>query len=103
MSEEEGGAASGHPPRGTTYPLNSKRLTAGVLSRIATALELPKAPLADCRQMIEGKLGEERETRNVQVDVFAVKEGSAIQLRDASGVFLDIPPKGPAGGRPPCS
>ena len=57
-------------PRGhaKTYSLNSTRLTASVVSRIATALGLPKvSSLADSRQMIEGLLAEKREPRNVQV------------------------------------
>ena len=52
-----------------TYPLNSRRLTAQVVHRIAAALELPKAPLADARQMVEGFLSKDHKQRNVQVDL----------------------------------
>ena len=87
-------------PRGhaKTYPLNSTRLTASVVSRIATALGLPKASLADSRQMVEGLLAEEREPRNVQVELDAGEDGLTIRLRDAGGVFLEVPPGPPEGG-----
>ena len=87
-------------PRGhaKTYPLNSTRLTASVVSRIATALGLPKASLADSKQMIEGMLSEEREQRNVQVELDAGEDGLKIRLRDAGGVFLEVPPGPPDGG-----
>ena len=49
-------------PRVVTYPLNSRRLTAQVVHRIAAALELPKAPLADARQMVEGFLSKDHES-----------------------------------------
>ena len=59
------------------------------MARIAAALGLPKASLADSRQMIEGLLAEEREPWSVQVESDG---GQAINLRDASGIFLNIPP-----------
>lgn len=80
-----------------TYPLNSTRLTASVVSRIAAALRLPKASLADSRQMIDGSLAEEREPQNVQVELVAGEGGSTIRLRDAGGVFLEVPPTRPDG------
>ena len=93
MSEEEGDAAGRRGgPRVQTYPLNLKRLTASIVTRIAAGLGLPKASLADSRQMIEGKLAEDREPRNVQVDVAGSESGSTIRLRDASGIFLEILP-----------
>ena len=49
-----------------TYPLNSRRLTAMIVHRIAAALELPKAPLSDARQMVEGSLGEGRDVESAQ-------------------------------------
>ena len=87
-------------PRGhaKTYPLNSTRLTASVVSRIATGLGLPKASLADSRQMVEGSLAEVREPRNVQVELDAGEDGLTIRLRDAGGVFLEVPPGPPEGG-----
>ena len=63
------------PRGGKVYPLNSTRLTACVVSRIAAALGLPKAPLADSRQMVEGSLAEEQEPRNVQVELTDSEEG----------------------------
>ena len=58
----------GERPR-TRLPLNSKRLTASQLKRLAAALEVPTTAAADeVRQMIEGKLAEGgREPPNVQV------------------------------------
>ena len=74
------------------YPLNSRRLTARVVNRIACSLGLPKSSLADARQMIEGQLAETRESQNVQVDVDAgmPEEMAVIRLRDEDGVFLEI-------------
>ena len=89
-----------------SYPLNSKRLSAQVVRRIAVALGLPKASLADTRQMVEGSLSEDREPRNVQVDLVGSESGTIIRLRDTDGVFLDIMPpddpdeeEGSAGSR----
>ena len=42
--------------------------------------------------MVEGKLSEEREPRNVQVDVVEGEGSPTIRLRDAGGVFLELPP-----------
>ena len=75
-----------------TYPLNSKRLSTQVVHRIAAAMGLPKATLADTYQMVEGSLSRDREPRNVQVDLVESESGSIIRLRDADGVFLEIPP-----------
>ena len=73
--------------------MNSKRLGAAYLHRIAAELGLPTtAPLKDVRQMIDGKLLEEsKEPRNVQITV-GVDEGGAKQLtlQDAGGIFLEI-------------
>ena len=75
-----------------TYQLNSRRLTARVVNRIACSLGLPKSSLADARQMIEGQLAETREPQNVQVDIDAgmPEETGVIRLRDEAGVFLEI-------------
>jgi len=56
-------------PKGTTYPLNSKRIASGQLQSLAKALNLPTgASNEETRQILEGKLMElEREPRNVQV------------------------------------
>lgn len=73
-----------------TFPLNSKRLTAKVVRRIAAALKLPKASLSDSLQMVEGSLGEDREPWSVQVDILEAEVGTIIRLRDAGGVFLEV-------------
>ena len=77
----------------TTRPLNSRRLTAGIVNRIARGLGLPTgASLEESRQLIEGKLGETREPRNVQVEVIDSAGGSmVIKLRDEEGIFMEIP------------
>ena len=79
------------PRGGNTYSLKSTRLTASVVSRIAGALGLPKASLADSRQMVEGSLAVEREPHNVQVELVESEDGLTIRLRDAGGFFLQIP------------
>ena len=62
------------------------------MARIAAALGIPKASLADSQQMIEGLLAEESEPWSVQVDLVESDGGQTINLRDASGIFLKIPP-----------
>ena len=99
MSREEGvEAVESDGPRVTrtnTYPLNSRRLIAEHMTRIAKGLGLPTgATLADLKQMIEGKLAENYEPRNVQVDVVELgASATAIKLRDEGGVILEIPPE----------
>ena len=82
-------------PVTTAYPLNSRRLTAHVFARIARKLELPTtAPLADLRQIVEGRLAEGgHEPTNVEVLVAQSELGSTITLRDEGGVFLEVPPE----------
>ena len=41
---------------------------------------------------LEGSLGKEREPWSVQVDVLETEISSIIRLRDAGGVFLEVPP-----------
>ena len=93
MSSEEETAPTS-PTRARTYPLNSRRLTADVIGRIAASLGLPRAgSLEDKRQMIGGKLEEaEREPRNVQVVVAETEEGVTVRLQDETGVFREITP-----------
>ena len=83
--------AAGHVTK--TYPLNSRRLKAETISRIAKALGLPtNASPAETMQLIEGRLGEEHEPRNVQVDLTEVAPGAfAIKLRSADGVIGEVP------------
>ena len=96
MSDEGGEAAGGRQPRARTYLINSKRLAADVIGRLAKELGLPvSGSLADTRVMVDGKLTEEHELRNVQVDVIERGPGvRTIKLRDENGMFLEIP----AGG-----
>ena len=88
--------AASHATR--TYPLNSRRLTAEILSRIARALDLPTtASVEETRQLIEGMLGEEHEPRNVQVELEQLASGGGgIRLHGPDGVILDIPLEGRA-------
>ena len=74
--------------RSRVWPLNSKRLTAALLRRIANALSLPTdAPAEQLRQLIEGKLiTMGKEPMNVQVLVTGAAETPALQ--DEGGVFL---------------
>ena len=76
------------------YPLNSRRLTARIIGRIAEALEVPtRGSLEDTRQMLEGKLVEGgKEPRNVQVVLDETDEGVAVRLADEDGTFLEVPP-----------
>ena len=96
MSDEVGEAAGGRQLRARTYPLNSKRLSANVIGRVAKELGLSvSASLAHTRVMVDGKLAEEHELRNMQVDVIERGPGvRTIKLRDENGMFLEIP----AGG-----
>ena len=75
------------------FPLNSKRMKADWLQRLAKELELPTSASTDeLRQMIDGKLLEiGREPPNVQVLVVTPEGGGAdaIKLRDETGIFLE--------------
>ena len=96
MSQAEGGTAEDHRPHVMkTYTLNSMRLTADIVNRIAKGLGLPsKASLADTQQMIEGKTTAEHEPKNVQIEVTESGSGTTrIQLQDEGGVILEIPPE----------
>ena len=99
----EGPGDEGRPAqtltRGRTLPLNSARLTAPIVARIAEGLQLPhSASLEETRQLIEGKLSGEREPRNVQVDLLDAAFGVTIRLRDASGIFLELESQDQASG-----
>ena len=95
MSHEgEGDAGDRSPVNVKTFPLNSRRLTADNITRIAKGLELPTtASQADTRQMIEGKLAESHQTKNVLVDVIGPNRRATIRLRDEQGVILEVPPE----------
>ena len=71
MSQDEGEVAGDRGPHAAkTYPLNSRSLTAKSVSRITKGLSLPtNASLAETRQMIKGRLAENHEPKNVQINV----------------------------------
>ena len=81
--------------RTKTFPLNSRRLTASVVSRIAKELGLEiSASLEDTRQVVSGKITEMgRQPQNVQVDLVESGSGVVITLRDDEGVFLMSQPE----------
>ncbi len=83
-------------PPGKVVPLNSRKLTAAHLKRVAEALGLPVTGATDqLRQLIEGKLESERhrEAANVRV---VLQEEQCIEtklfLMDEGGVFLETKP-----------
>ena len=83
-------------PRGTRFPLNSRRLTAIHLRSIADALGLPRSGSADqLRQCIEGHLQSE-ESRQVSNTLVLVQETPQVELilklADSDGVFLETSP-----------
>ena len=80
--------------RGRSYPLNSRRLTASMIGRIASELGVPMGgSLEDTRQMLEGKLVEAgREPRNVQVVFTEADEGATVRLEDENGFFMEVLP-----------
>ena len=73
-------------------PLNSKRLTAGQLRRLAVALGVPSSGSpADIRLIIEGKLTElGREPQNVQVVMEEGTPTAGLRLQDESGTFVTV-------------
>ena len=87
-------------PRGGHVPLNSKRLTAAYLRRLAGALEIPtSASSEELRQLIAGKLEEmEREPMNVQVGLRKTDRGVHLTLRDVDGIILEVDPSPPEAG-----
>ena len=93
---EEGGT-EGLPDRTRerSFPLNSRRLTASVIGRLAAGLGVPTGgSLEDTRRMLEGKLEEDgHEPRNVQVVLEGSGEGVAV-LEDDGGAFIEIPREG---------
>ena len=80
-----GGATQVH----TCVPLNSKRLTAHSLKRIARALDvLSSSSLDEIRTLVDGKLAElGNEPCNTQVWLHG---SGVIELVNADGVFLQI-------------
>ena len=80
------------PRGGRPLPLNSRRMKAVNLQRLARRLGLPTSASAEeTRQIIDGKLSEMgREPRNVQVVIAEPEVGGAecLWLQDETGVFL---------------
>ena len=78
-------------------PLNSKRVTANNVKRIARALDVPsEAMLDEVRLLIEGKVQElGHEPRNTQVMVEETERGTKLTLLDHGGVFVTVEPQEP--------
>ena len=70
-------------------PLNSRRLKAEQLRRLAAVLDVPTTASADeLRQMIDGKLmGEGKVTQNIQVVFEGTDLTSKFSLEDEEGSF----------------
>ena len=96
--ESDGEESRGRPviPSGKVVPLNSRRLTATHLKRVAEALKLPTTGSADqLRQLIEGKLESDRHVEAMNVQVIIQEEQcveSKLTLMDESGVLLATEP-----------
>ena len=73
-------------------PLNSRRLTANHVKRMARALGVPTTAAGeDIRQMVEGKITETgHEPRNVQVQLAGSTPDCAFSLLDDEGEFLVV-------------
>ena len=80
--------------RSRTLPLNSRRLTSSIVTRIEKALELPSTgTLEDTKQIVEGKLTEMGlEPKHMLIVVHVTEGGGApkIELKNAEGVFQTI-------------
>ena len=87
--DSEGGLGVTAPIR---LPLNSKRLTANHLRRLAAELEIATSASTDeLRQMIDGKLSEAgRQALNVQAVLSSSQPTSEFSLEDAEGKFLTV-------------
>lgn len=94
--EEEASRSHGPSvlPRGSILPLNSKRLTQGLLKQLARAMELPTAASSnDLRQMIACKLeGLGRDPMNVQVVLRERARGPHLSMQDEGGTFVEAEP-----------
>ena len=83
---DEAGTASGTTRAGHVLTLNSRRLTAHVLRRVAIS-----ASPDDLRQMIDGALAErEEDPRSVLIAQLDTDDGVVIELRNC---FFTIPPE----------
>ena len=82
-----------------SFRLNSRRLTASVIGRLAAGLGVPTGgSLEDTRRMLEGKLEEDgHEPRNLQVVLEGSGEGVAVRLEYDGGAFIEIPREGEDG------
>ena len=97
-----GGGVEAEPGTGTrtggsrrrVLPLNSRRLTAGLLRQLAGGLGVPaSASQGDLLTLIEGKLEEaSHDPLHTQVVLREVEGGTHISLQDETGVFEEIDP-----------
>ena len=76
-------------------PLNSRRLTAAMVRRLASALDIPTTGTAeDVRQLLDAKLTERgHEPMKVQVVVCTGADGVTLCLEDVEGTFLEVRPE----------
>ena len=95
MADQASEAVAERARVGRPLPLNSRRLTANIVNRIAKAPELPhSASLDNMKQMVEGTLTERgEEPRNIQVALIEGVEGVVIELQNEDGAFLTIEPE----------
>ena len=82
MTEKASTAAAEWTCAGRVLPLNSRRLMAAIIKRIARALELlESAALEDVRQMVDGRLTERgEEPKSMQVALIDTDVGVVIEL-----------------------
>ena len=85
---------AGSPSSHSRYPLNSRRLTAGYLRRLAKALGLPTSGSPDqLRQCVEGIVQRDRDHYNVMVVLQeSLKTEQIVTLEDSEGEFLRCDP-----------
>ena len=93
MASDAGEFVEGMEPRVKTLPMNSQRLTAAVIGRIAKELEVSGlATLEDMRQFLRGRLEEmEHPPQNVRIGLSETERGLVIVLRDDKGTFPGVP------------
>ena len=73
-------------------PLNSRRLTAAMVRRLALALDIPTTGSAeDMRQLLDAKRG--HKPMKVQVVVCTGADGVTLCLEDVEGTFFEVRPE----------
>ena len=97
MATETAEAAGDEGPRASarTLPLNSRRLTASIVNRIAKELGVTgTASLEDLRQIVEGQVEElGHSPPNVRVELVETDRGVVVSLQDDKGTFLECEPE----------